>query len=106
MEVDDVVTLTDATGEHTGKVTKILDEDGMVAVTWNTGVTERIHESELVGASSMDSTGPGLPPWEPKMFQDELARANPDEEAYEPDNPKHPTFRERLSALWDSRPGK
>lgn len=27
-------------------------------------------------------------------------------DAYEPNDPKHPTFRERLASLWDSRPGK
>lgn len=25
---------------------------------------------------------------------------------YELNDPKHPTFRERLASLWDSRPGK
>ena len=34
---------------------------------------------------------------------------NPDDltdEGYEQDDPKHPSWRERLAAIWDSRPGK
>lgn len=29
-----------------------------------------------------------------------------DEDAYEPDDPKHPTYFDRLADLWDMREGK
>ena len=52
----------------------------------------------------LHETGPGLPPWEPDLFTKDLADAEAD--AYDEDDPKHPTWRERLAAIWDSRPGK
>lgn len=30
----------------------------------------------------------------------------PDEDAYEPDDPKHPTFHDRYADVWDMREGK
>ena len=36
----------------------------------------------------------------------EAARQAEAEEAYEPDDPKHPTFHERSSDLWDMRRDK
>jgi hypothetical protein len=109
VKIGDVVTLTDPMGEHTGTVTKILDEDGMVAVTWNSGVTERVHESELSLAGRTLAPRPGDDVWDaeegrinPGLLREEAEA----DEAYEADDPKHPTFRERLSALWDARPGK
>lgn len=94
MNVGDVVTLTDATGENTGKVTQLLQEPGMVRVTWDSGVSERVHESELKKKTEAPSlVGRTLAP-------------RPGDDAYEDDDPKHPTFRERLAALWDNRFGK
>jgi hypothetical protein len=77
MHVGDHVYLDDASGRNNGKVTT-RSEDGICAVKWDSGITERVHESEL-----------------------RLA-----DESYAQDDPKHPSFRERLAALWDSRPGK
>jgi hypothetical protein len=42
----DRVSLTDARMTHTGTVTT-RREDGLCTVKWDSGMTERIHESEL-----------------------------------------------------------
>lgn len=76
MNVGDRVSLTeDVSTTHTGTVTT-RDESGMLTVKWDSGITERLHEEEV----------------EPE-----------DADAYEADDPKHPTFRERLSEWWDAR---
>lgn len=77
MNVHDRVCVTDAEGTHSGTV-MMRYSDGMCFVKWDTGVTERIHEDEL------DAEDGGRPL----------------------DDPKHPTYRERLAELWDSRPWK
>lgn len=78
MQAGDSVYLDDAKGRSYGKVTTRA-EDGMCAVKWDSGITERVHESKL----------------------------KPSPNPYEQDSPKHPSFRERLTELWDSfRPGK
>lgn len=46
MEVNDHVSLTDPAQTHHGKVTAVA-EDGMCHVKWDSGMTERVHESEL-----------------------------------------------------------
>lgn len=33
-------------------------------------------------------------------------RVETDEDAYDPTDPKHPTYHERFSAIWDEREGK
>lgn len=77
MNTGDHVYLDDPQGRVYGKVTALAD-DGICVVKWDSGTTERVHESELVALTT----------------------------PYADDDPKHPTFRERLSALWDMRPGK
>lgn len=77
MNTDDHVYLDDASGRHFGKVTTRAD-NGMCSVKWDSGITEQIHEDEL-----HEYTNP-----------------------YEQDDPKDPSWRERLATLWDSRPGK
>lgn len=49
-------------------------------------------------------------PYDNRDFANRIADAlngvaNPSD-AYEPDDPKHPAFHERMSVLWDARPGK
>lgn len=81
MNVGDRVSITDAQRTHDGTVVTVK-EHGMVTVKWDSGMTELVHTSELAVASPDD------------------------EEAYAADNPKHPTFRERVSSFWDSIAGK
>lgn len=61
-------------------------DDGVCTVRWDSGVVERVHESEL-----------------------ELAGAPPEvdeEEGYSQDDPKHPGYHDHLAGHWDTRPGK
>lgn len=87
MKVGDHVYLDDSKGRNYGKITT-RDEKGICHVKWDSGITERIHESELYLAAS------GLTP-----KQEEIVR-NMDED-HSQDDPKHPTWRERLASLWD-----
>lgn len=70
----DRVALTDANGTHAGTV-MVRNDTGMCSVKWDSGVTERIHELALTPA---DENG----------------------DAYDTSDPKHPSFIERLSALF------
>jgi hypothetical protein len=168
VQVGDVVTLTDARGENTGKVVKLTPVAGMVTVLWDSGVQEQVHESELkrigiaadppakktetlrdevwdadegridpalLAEEAADDPAPVKktetlksvePEWEGDVMEapavpksgrpvsveslltdeDHAVMADEDNSGYHVDDPKHPTFRERLSALWDSRPGK
>lgn len=90
MRVGDRVSITDPQQTHEGTVTTVLD-NGMLTVKWDSGMNERVHESEIT------LLGRTLAPREGDEAYDD---------AYESDDPKHPSFRERLAALWDSRPGK
>ena len=38
--------------------------------------------------------------------EDGSYRTEPDEDAYDPTDPKHPTYHERMSAVYDEREGK
>lgn len=62
------------------------------------------HEAIRVGPGS-DWKPDEKTPLTPK--QEEIARTiDEDHSGYDEDDPKHPTWRERLAAIWDSRPGK
>ena len=63
------------------------------------------HESIRVGPGSdwHPDAEKGL---EEAIAGDTVPMPDLSDEGYEPDDPKHSSWRERLAAIWDSRPGK
>lgn len=118
MIVGDRVSITDPQNTHEGTVTTVKD-DGMLTVKWDSGMTERVHESELTLLGyQLGAPLSGGPPanrlaMEQAKIQQGLAEAVrgetvpmpnlDDDDGYDQDDPKHPSFRERLAAWWDAR---
>lgn len=133
MNVNDRVQIGDAFGTHKGTV-NVVHPDGMCAVKWDVGTTERVHESELRLLDQYGRTWPynfevcaqcGQPdncsdcnhsPYTPEDVAElggrlpitpaPLREQAAYDTAYEPDDPSRTSLRERLAVIWDSRPGK
>lgn len=54
MKVRDRVWLKDPLGEHFGTVTTVNEHSGMCTVKWDSGMTERIHKTELTVVSDTE----------------------------------------------------
>lgn len=58
----------------------------------------------------MSTKDEGVPPAGDPVADHEAIQVGPgsdwEPDGYEEDDPKHPSWRDRLAAIWDSRPGK
>ena len=76
----DRVRHTDAQGTHRGQVTRVV-ENGMVYVKWNSGVTEKIHETELsVETEQAEFYEMAMDPRFPNMMDFELTAPSMEDE--------------------------
>ncbi len=117
MNVGDRVSITDPQRTHEGSVTTVK-EDGTLIVKWDSGMTERLHESEVTPLGAPVKSVEALPEWEGGVTEappvakpgaplsDDLNDEPSDGEGYDLDDPKHPTFRERMVAFWDALTNK
>jgi hypothetical protein len=46
------------------------------------------------------------PVFDQPEFNPEPPDEEPDDSGYEPNDPKHPSYHDRMSAIWDEREGK